>query len=78
MTNKPQRLYTFQALKRERGWPYSRQHTVRLIKAGRFPRPKKAPGGALNIWTSEQIDNYFASLAFTDASDNQINPPVVV
>jgi hypothetical protein len=36
-----------------------------LIKAGRFPKPKKAPGGKLNIWTDEQIDSYYASLSGT-------------
>jgi len=67
--NAPQRLYTFQALKRERGWPYSRQHTDRMIEDGRFPHPKKAPGGALNVWTSDQIDKIYASL--TDDGSNQ-------
>lgn len=61
----PVRLYTFRSLKNERGWPYSRQHTQRLIKAGRFPKPKKAPGGSFNIWTSEQIDEYYAALEST-------------
>jgi prophage regulatory protein len=23
------------------GWPYSRTHTMRLVKAGRFPKPIK-------------------------------------
>ena len=63
------KLYTFQTLKSECGWPYSRQHTDRLIKAGRFSKPKKAPGGSLNIWTEDQIDNYYSSL-----SDQQNNP----
>jgi predicted DNA-binding transcriptional regulator AlpA len=57
----PVKAYTFKTLKSERGWPYSRQHTHRLIKAGRFPPPKKAPGGSLNIWTDDQIDDYYAS-----------------
>ena len=73
MTNKPQRLYTFLELKQERGWPYSRQHTDRLIKAGRFPRPKKAPGGSLNIWTSDQIDTYYKSLRVASVNSNQTN-----
>jgi predicted DNA-binding transcriptional regulator AlpA len=66
----PQKVYTFKTLKIERGWPYSRQHTARLIKAGRFPEPKKAPGGVLNIWTDEQIDAYYASLT----ANTTINP----
>ncbi len=62
MPKSPHKVYTFKTLKSERGWPYSRQHTHRLIKAGRFPPPKKAPGGALNIWTEDQIDHYYASV----------------
>jgi len=62
MTNTPRRALTFKDLKQERGWPYSRQHTSRLVAAGRFPKPNKAPGGGLNIWFSDQIDAYFASL----------------
>ncbi len=31
------RLLTFEDL-RQRGWPYTRQHTTRLEKAGRFPQ----------------------------------------
>jgi hypothetical protein len=71
--SKPQKVYTFKTLKSERGWPYSRQHTQRLIKNGRFPRPRKAPGGTLNIWTDEQIDAYYKSLPFGGVSNNQTN-----
>jgi hypothetical protein len=35
MTTKLKRLLTFKMLKPEKGWPYSRQHTYRLIKEGR-------------------------------------------
>jgi hypothetical protein len=65
--SKPTKVYTFKTLRSERGWPYSRQHTQRLIKDGRFPKPRKAPGGTLNLWTEEQIDNYLASLGPTDS-----------
>jgi predicted DNA-binding transcriptional regulator AlpA len=68
MSNNQRRALTFKALKTERGWPYSRQHTQRLINAGRFPKPKKAPGGVLNIWFDDQIDEYYASIA--EDSDN--------
>jgi predicted DNA-binding transcriptional regulator AlpA len=61
MPRPPQKVYTFKTLKSERGWPYSRQHTYRLIRAGRFPPPKKVPGGGLNMWTEDQIDHYYAS-----------------
>jgi prophage regulatory protein len=28
-------------LKEKKGWPYSRQHTYRLIRDGKFPKPIK-------------------------------------
>jgi hypothetical protein len=63
MPNNPsRRFYTFPDLKRI-GWPYSRQHTNRMINQGRFPRPKKAPGGVVNIWTSDQIEDVVTSIA---------------
>jgi hypothetical protein len=68
--SKPKKVYTFKTLKSERGWPYSRQHTTRLVSLGRFPKPKKAPGGALNIWTDEQIDSYYASLPSSETNDS--------
>ncbi len=69
MPKPPVKVYTFETLKSERGWPYSRQHTHRLIKDGRFPPPKKAPGGVLNIWSEDQIDRYYASaLTFPKAT----------
>jgi predicted DNA-binding transcriptional regulator AlpA len=69
MTSNPsQRFYTFPDLKRI-GWPYSRQHTNRMINKGRFPRPKKAPGGVVNIWTSDQIEDIVESLASTETNN---------
>lgn len=32
---------TWKQLKEDYGWPYTRQHTWRLIKLGRFPKPSK-------------------------------------
>ena len=72
MTIKPKRLLTFKRLKPERGWPYSRQHTYRLIKEGRFPRPKKFPGSAINFWTDDQIDDHYSTL---EGDDNPSNKP---
>jgi hypothetical protein len=68
MPKPPHKVY--KTLKSERGWPYSRQHTHRLIKAGRFSRPKKAPGGNLDIWTDDQIDDYYASALTYAEADN--------
>jgi len=53
------RKLTFQDLKAQKGWPYSRQHTHRLIKAGLFPAPDKLyPGASLNTWDEDAIDAY--------------------
>ena len=39
------------------GWPYSRQHTFRMIDQGRFPQPKKFgdhPGSRV-AWRWQQV-----------------------
>jgi hypothetical protein len=64
MASNRQRIFTFRDLK-EWGWPYSRQHTHRLIAAARFPKPKKLPGGATNIWTEQQLAEFMTTLAAT-------------
>jgi hypothetical protein len=49
-------------LKTEKGWPYSRQHTSRLVKNGKVPPPEKAyPGGLVNIWDEDVFDAFQAS-----------------
>jgi hypothetical protein len=57
---KRDKVFTYKALKIKWGWPYSRQHTHRLIKAGLFPPPMNAPGCKLNLWSDKEIDEYFA------------------
>lgn len=53
---------TFKDLKTKKNWPYSRQHTDRLVRAGKMPRPKKRPGGgSLNLWDEQEIDAYYAT-----------------
>jgi hypothetical protein len=45
------KLLSFNDL-RERGWPYSKSHTWRLVRAGKFPAPGKVgfgPNGK-NVW----------------------------
>jgi hypothetical protein len=55
------RWLTFKDLK-ARGWPYSRQHTGRLVNTGMMPRPKKRPGGgSLNLWDEAEFDAYYAT-----------------
>jgi len=48
------KLLTFNNL-RERGWPYSKPHTWRLIRAGKFPAPKKLGFGpnSKNVWEED-------------------------
>jgi predicted DNA-binding transcriptional regulator AlpA len=73
-TMSARRILTFRELKPRKGWPYSRQHTHRLIRAGRFPRPRKLPGGGLfNIWDEDVIDAFLASI--TDADDSPPDAP---
>jgi hypothetical protein len=56
------RKLTFQQLKIEKGWPYSRQHTHRLVAAGVFPQPGKLyDGGLLNVWDEDVVDAHMAS-----------------
>jgi predicted DNA-binding transcriptional regulator AlpA len=42
----------------ERGWPYSKSHTWRLIRAGKFPKPKKLGFGpnAKNVWPEDEYE----------------------
>jgi hypothetical protein len=62
------RKLTFPQLKTEKGWPYSRQHTHKLVKAGRFPPPDKLyEGGLVNVWDEDVVD---AALAPAKARDN--------
>jgi predicted DNA-binding transcriptional regulator AlpA len=51
------KLLTFNNL-RERGWPYSKSHTWRLIRAGKFPKPKKLGLGqnAKNVWPEDEYE----------------------
>ena len=54
---------TFRDLKTKKGWPYSRQHTHKLVKAGRFPTPDKLyEGGLLNVWDEDKIDTHLAAV----------------
>jgi prophage regulatory protein len=41
----------------DRGIKYSRQHILRLVKRGLFPRPVKL-GAGTNAWPENEIDDY--------------------
>jgi hypothetical protein len=51
------RLLSFDDL-RQRGWPYSKVRTWRLVRAGKFPAPKKLGLGknGKNTWTEDEYD----------------------
>ena len=51
------KLLTFDNLC-DRGWPYSKVHTWRLIRAGKFPAPKKLGFGSngKNVWPAEEYE----------------------
>jgi predicted DNA-binding transcriptional regulator AlpA len=55
-------LLTFGELKDRKGWPYSRHHTRRLIKEGKFPKPVKSNYGTENrgrvYWRESTIDAF--------------------
>jgi prophage regulatory protein len=52
------KLLSFDDLRQQKNWPYSKVHTWRLIKAGKFPHPKKLGLGknGKNIWTEDEYD----------------------
>lgn len=55
------RKLTFKDLKERKGWPYSRQHTHKLVAAGHFPAPDKLyEGGLINVWDEKVVDAYLA------------------
>jgi hypothetical protein len=75
------RALTLKQLKAEKGWPYSRQHTNRLIKADKFLRPfKGTAGGNLNLFWEDEYDAYMAERAAEreaapDTAQEQARPP---
>jgi predicted DNA-binding transcriptional regulator AlpA len=58
------KLLSFDDLRQHKGWPYSKVHTWRLIKAGKFPHPKKLGLGknGKNTWTEDEYDAALKSL----------------
>ena len=57
------RLLTFRELRAEKGHPYSRRHTERLIALGKFPRPIKLGDGRAGriAWDETVYDGYVAA-----------------
>jgi hypothetical protein len=58
------RKLTFAQLKSEKGWPYGRQHTHKLVRDGHFPKPDKAyEGGLINVWDEDVVDAHLSDAA---------------
>jgi prophage regulatory protein len=43
--------------------PLSRVWIWKLVKKGRFPKPIKLPGGSINLWFQDEVDEYLKNLA---------------
>lgn len=56
------KLLTFAALKATKGHPFTRRHTERLVKEGKFPSPIKA-GVRRVAWIEAEVDEHNARLA---------------
>ena len=56
------RILRFPELKPEKGIPYSRVHTDRLEKAGKFPRRVRLSDNAVG-WVEDELDKWLADRA---------------
>jgi predicted DNA-binding transcriptional regulator AlpA len=56
------KLITFHQLKSEKGHPFTRIHTMRLVKAGKFPAPLQLSEHRI-AWAEDEIDAHHAALA---------------
>jgi predicted DNA-binding transcriptional regulator AlpA len=59
----PMKVLTYEKLQ-ELGWPYSKSHTWRLVRAGKFPAPKKLGLGpnARNVWPEDEYEAVIKTL----------------
>jgi predicted DNA-binding transcriptional regulator AlpA len=46
-----------------KGITWSREHTRRMWKIGKFPRPFKLADKGWNVWSEEEIDNWLEAQA---------------
>ncbi len=58
------KLITFSGLE-DKGFPYTRRHTERLVAEGKFPTPIKLGEGRNGriAWIESEIDEHYAKLA---------------
>lgn len=57
------KMISFSELKSRKGIPWSRQHVIRKIEAGEFPRPVHLGGGSRGTvaWPEQEIDRWIAN-----------------
>jgi predicted DNA-binding transcriptional regulator AlpA len=55
-------LLAFEELKPKKGINYTRDHTRRLGKQGKFPKPIRLGGGRRILFIEEEIDAYIEQL----------------
>jgi predicted DNA-binding transcriptional regulator AlpA len=69
------KFLSYPELRALKGIAYTRQHLARLIKAGRFPKPVKFPGGHRIGWIEEELDAMQAAMAaLRDAEPDTVIP----
>jgi predicted DNA-binding transcriptional regulator AlpA len=56
------KLLTFNQLKSEKGHPFTRVHTMRLVRDGKFPAPLHLSERRI-AWSEAEIDAHHAALA---------------
>jgi prophage regulatory protein len=61
MVGHKMRLLPWPALKEAKGWPYTRRHTDRLVKAGKFPSPIRV-GERRIAWDEAVVDAHLAAV----------------
>jgi predicted DNA-binding transcriptional regulator AlpA len=61
VNEKSDRLLTFAQLQLMKGWPFSRMHTDRLEKAGKFPTRVRC-GARVVAWWESEFDAHVAAL----------------
>lgn len=55
------RLLTFDELRERKGHPYCRDHTRRLVKDGKFPKPITI-GTRRIAWVEEEVNSHYEGL----------------
>lgn len=52
-----ERFLSYKDLVERKQWPFSRDHTRRLVREGKFPKPFKTSGEfGRNVWRESDVD----------------------